>query len=148
MSVFKCLITISLVWILLFLTNCLLISVWVHLKSTNTFTLSSFLFFVFMSACTFNSLLELLHWFGIIYLFWEFIWEISCTMPTWDLHQNPVLFCLHCQILLEPFVSSLITFLCNPWLCALSCYIWNIFLFCVLSSSIGIHLPCVYICCN
>ena len=47
---------ISLVWILLSLTNYSLILVCMYLKFTSAFTLSFLLFFVFMSACTFNSL--------------------------------------------------------------------------------------------
>ena len=66
----------------------------------------------------FNSCFPLLfQQFGIIYLFWEFTWEISYTMPTWDHHQNSVSFlCLHCQISLELCISSLTAFLCNSWL--------------------------------
>ena len=61
---------IGLVWILLYLTNCSSIPVCVYLESTSVFTLIFLLFFVFMSACTFNSLFPLLFWwFGIIYLF-------------------------------------------------------------------------------
>ena len=104
---------IGFVWILLSFTNCLLISVYVYLESTNILTLK-FLSFFFIFACIFNSLSELLHYFGIIYFIGEFT-LISCTVPTWDLLQNPSSFCLllDCLILLKPFVSSSIVFLCN-----------------------------------
>ena len=105
------------IWILLFLTSCLSISVCVHQESTNVLTLSFFLFFVFTSAYTFNSLFSLLLWqFGIIYLLWEFTWEISCTMLTRDRYQNPSLsYHFHCLILLGSFYSSLSASLCSPW---------------------------------
>ena len=64
---------IGFVYILLFLTNCLSISVYVHLESTSTFTFKFLSFFVFTSACMFNShFFSLLQQFRIIYLFWEF----------------------------------------------------------------------------
>ena len=113
---------IGFIWILLSLTSCSLIPVCVHPESTNALTLSFFLFFVFMSACTFNSLFPLLlQQFGIMYLFWKFTWEISCTMPTRDLHQNPALLsCLsHHLIPSESFVSSLTVFPYSPLQCTL-----------------------------
>ena len=102
---------------------------YVHLESTNTLTLSFFPFFVFTSVCTFNSFFSLLLWrFGIIYLLWEFTWEISCTMSTQDCCQNPFLSCyLHYLIFLGPSYSSLSTFLCSLWWCVLPCHIWNTF---------------------
>ena len=51
---------ISFVWILLSLTSCLLIPMYVHQESTNALTLNFFPFFIFTSACTFNSLFSLL----------------------------------------------------------------------------------------
>jgi len=46
----------------------------VYLESTSAFTLIFLLFFVFTSTCMFNSLFpSLFWWFGMIYLFWEFI---------------------------------------------------------------------------
>ena len=51
---------ISFVGILLSLTNYSSIPVCMHPESTNALTLSFFLFFVFMFACTFNSLFPLL----------------------------------------------------------------------------------------
>ena len=75
--------SIDFVWIFSSLTSCLLIPVWVHLESTNALTFSFLPFFVLTFACTFNSLFPLLAWrFRITYLFWEFTWEISYTMPT------------------------------------------------------------------
>ena len=74
---------IGLVWILLSLTNYSSIPMCVHPESTSTFILIFLLFFVFISACIFNFLFPLLFWqFGIIYLFWEFIWAISHTVLT------------------------------------------------------------------
>ena len=120
---------IEFVWILLSLTNCLLISVCVHLESTRALTFNFFPFFVFISAYMFNSCFLLLFWwFRIIYLFWDFTWEISCTMPTWDLHQNPSHSShLHCLILPGPVVFSLTVFSCSPLQYVLSFCIWNIF---------------------
>ena len=141
---------IGLVWILLSLTNYSLIPVYVHPESTSAFTLSFLLFFIFMSACTFNFLFPLLFWwFGIIYLFWEFTWEISCTVPTWDCHQNPTSSChLCCLILPESFISLSSVFSYSPWLCVLPCHIWNISLFLILSFLTGIPLLCVHTCCS
>ena len=80
--------------IFLFLTNCLLIPMCVHPESTSALTSSFFPFFVLIFACTFNFRFPLLlRRFGITYLFWEFTWEISCTMPTRDCCQNPPLSC-------------------------------------------------------
>ena len=117
---------IFLVWILFLLTNCSLIPVWVHLESTNALTFRFLLFLVLTFACMFNSLFPLLaRRFRIIYLFWEFTWEISCTVSTRDLCQNssPLPCCLHHPIPLEPFSSSLSAFLCNLWQCAPFCCI-------------------------
>ena len=50
-----------------FLTSCLLILVWVHLESTNACNYNSFLFFVLILVCMFNSLALLFLWFGITY---------------------------------------------------------------------------------
>ena len=95
---------IGFVGILLSLTNCSSIPVCVHPESTSAFTFSFFLFLVLTFACTFNSFFpSLVQQFGIMYLFWEFTWEISCTVPTRDLHQNPTL-CLYHLILLGPFL--------------------------------------------
>ena len=105
---------IGFVWILLSLTSCSSIPVCVHPESTSAFTFNFLLFFVLTFAYTFNSFFSLLvQQFGITYLlFWEFTWEISYTMPTWDLHQNPVYSCcLHHPLLLAPFVSSSTVFL-------------------------------------
>ena len=118
--------SIDFVWILLSLTNCLSIPIWVHLESTSAFTFRFLPFFVLTSACTFNSLFpSLVQWFGITYLFWEFTWEISHTMPTRDLHQNPALLscCFHHLIPLEPFSSSLSVSLYSLWQCTSSCHI-------------------------
>ena len=110
---------IGFVWILLSLTNYLLISMCVQPESTSAFTLRFFSFFVFTFACTFNSLSMLLCWFGITYFFREVIGKVSCIVPTWDHLQNPTSccysfhHCLHCLILLVLCVSSLITFFCN-----------------------------------
>ena len=93
----------------------------------------------------FNSLFPLLlWWFGIIYLLWEFTWEISCTVPTWDHCQNPPSFYLYLLILLGLFYSSLSASLCSPWRCVLSCHIWNISWFLVLSSLLSIPLPYIH----
>ena len=105
---------ISFIWILLSFTNCSSILICVHLESTNILILRFLLFFVFTFAHIFNSLSALLHQFGIIYFFWEFTWEISHTMPTWDLLQNSISFSLLCHlyvILLESSVFLLIAFL-------------------------------------
>ena len=119
--------SIDLVGILLSLTNYSLITVCVQPESTSTLTFSSLPFFILMFACTFNSFFpSLARRFGIIYLlFWEFTWEISCTMSTRDLCQNPILpSCrLRCLILLGPFSSSLSASLYNLWQCAPSCCI-------------------------
>ena len=106
---------IGFICILLSLTNCLSIPIYVHLESTSTFTFKFLLFFIFTFACMFNFCFpSLFQWFGIIYLFWEFIWEISCTVLTQDHCQNPAPFLnlLH-LILLELCISSLTAFLCN-----------------------------------
>ena len=113
--------SIDFIWILLSLTNCLSIPVWVHPESTNAFTFRLLPFFVLIFACTFNFCFPLLLWrFGITYLFWEFAWEISYTVPTWDLCQNSTLLscCLHYLILLGPFTSLLSVSLYSPWQCA------------------------------
>ena len=118
--------SIAFVWILLSLTNCSSIPVWVHPESTSTFTFRFLLFFVLTSAYTFNSLFpSLVRRFGITYLFWKFTWEISCTVPTWDLHQNPALLsCCLCHLIpLGSFSSSLSVFLYRLWQCTLSCRI-------------------------
>ena len=117
---------ISFIWILFFLTSCLLIPVCVHPESTSAFTFNFLLFFVLTFTCTFSSFFpSLLQWFRIIYSFWDFIWEISYTVPTWDLHQNPALLSCHlCHlILLEPFSSLLSAFLCSIWQYVLPCHI-------------------------
>jgi len=76
---------ISLVYICFSLTNCLLILIYMYPESTSALTLRFLLFFVFTFVCMFNSLSILLCWFGITYLFWEFIGKISCTVPTQNL---------------------------------------------------------------
>ena len=90
-----------------------------YLESTSTLILRFLLFFIFILAHIFNSFLALLHWLGIIYLFWEFTEEISYTMPTRDLLQNSTSYyplChLHYLILLESFISSLTVFLYSSW---------------------------------
>ena len=119
---------IDFVYILLSLTNYSSIPVCVHPESTNALTLSFFLFLVFTSACMFNSCFTLLfQWFGIIYLFWEFIWEISCTVPTRDHCQNSVL-SSHLLYLILPrlVISSSTVFLYSHSLYTLLCWIWNI----------------------
>ena len=113
------------VCILLFLTSCSSSPVCVYLESTSAFTFKFLLFFVFTFACTFNFHFPLLFWwFRIIYLFCEFIWEISYTMSTQDHCQNPAPF-LHLYLLisLELCISLLTVFLCNPWLYVLLCCI-------------------------
>ena len=142
---------IGLVWILLFLTNCSSIPMCVHLESTSALILRFLLFFVFIFAHTFSSFSVLLCQIRIIYLLWEFTGEISCTMPTQDLLQNPVsclLYHPHSLILLEYFIYALTVSLYSPWLYILSCRTWNIFLFLFLSSLIGISLPYIYTCWN
>ena len=102
----------------------------------NALTLRFFPFFVLTFAYMFNSFLVLLHQFEVIYFFWEFT-EISHTVSTWDLHQNPssgyFLYYFHCLILLEPFVSLLTVSLYSPLQCVLLCHIWNTF--CVMISN-------------
>ena len=142
---------ISFVWILLSLTNCSSIPVCVYPESTSAFTFSFFPFLVLTFAYIFNSFFpSLVWWFGIMYLFWIFTWEIFCTMPTRDLHQNLVLLscCLHRLILLGPFSSSLSTSLYNLWQYAPSCCIWNMFVFLVLSFLLSILLPYIRTCCS
>ena len=86
--------SIGFVGIFLSLTNYSSIPVCVHPESTSALTSSFFLFFILMFACMFNSRFPLLlRQFGIMYLFWEFTWKISCTVPTRDLCQNPPLSC-------------------------------------------------------
>ena len=117
---------IGFVWILLSLTNCLSILVYVYLESTRALTFSFFLFFVFTFACMFNFHFPLLLLqFGIIYLFWDFTWEIFCTVPTRDLCQNSTLLSCHLRhlILPGPFSSSLFAFLCSLWQYVLPCHI-------------------------
>ena len=122
---------IGFVWILLSLTSCSLISVYVHLESTSTLTFRFLLFFVFTFAHMFNFLSTLLYQFRITYLFWEFMREISCTMPTQDLLQNPVSFFshhyLHYPILFESFISLLTVFLYSLWQYISLYHIWSIF---------------------
>ena len=142
---------IGLVWILLSLTNCLLIPMCVHPESTNVLTLRFFLFFVLTFACTFNSFSALLCQLEIIYLSWEFT-EISHTVPTQDLHQNPssgyFLYFLHHLIFLEPFVSLLTAFFYSPLQCVLLCHTWNIFWFLFLSFCSNIFGPYSCTCCS
>ena len=117
---------IDFICILLFLTNCSSIPVCVHLESTSAFTFKLLPFFVFTFACTFNSCFpSLLQQFRIMYLFWEFTWKISCTVPTQDYYQNPAISScyLHHLIPLESFVSSLTAFLYSLWQCILLCHI-------------------------
>ena len=59
--------SIGSVLILSSLTNYSLISVWVHPESTSVYSYSSFLFFVLMLVCTFNSLSLLFLQFGMTY---------------------------------------------------------------------------------
>ena len=131
--------------------NCSSIPVCVYLESTSALTLRFLPFFVFTFACMFSSFLVLLYQIEIIYLLWEFTGEISCTVPTWDFLQNPVsclLCCPHPLILLESFVFALTASFCSSWLYVLPCCTWNISLSLILSSLIGILLPCVHTCCN
>ena len=142
---------IGLVWILLSLTNYSSILVCVHPESTNTLTFNFLPFFILMSACMFNSFFSLLvRQFRIIYLlFWEFTWEISCTVPTRDLCQNSVPY--PCLLYLNPpalFISSLSVCLCNLWQYAPSCCIWSIFVFLIPSFLIDNPLLCVHTCCS
>ena len=141
---------IGFVWILLSLTNYLLVPICVHSETTSALTLRFFLFFVLMFAHMFNFFSALLHQLGIIYLFWEFT-QISCTMSTQDLCQNPsglFLCCLlYCPIPPEPFVSSSTAFLYSPSLYVLLCHIWNISSFPSLSY-FNIPWPYGYTCCN
>ena len=115
------------VWILFSLTSCSSIPVWVHPESTNALTFRFLPFFVLTCACTLSSFFPSLVWrFGIMYLFWDFTWKISRTMPTRDLCQNPAP-CRSCLLRLIPLlvscVSSSSAFLCNPWRCVLSSHI-------------------------
>ena len=74
---------IGFICILLSLTNCSSITICMHPESTSTFTFKFLPFFVFTSTRIFNShFLLLLQQFRIIYLLWEFTWEISYTVPT------------------------------------------------------------------
>ena len=74
---------IGFICILLSLTNCSSITICMHPEFTSTFTFKFLLFFVFTSTHTFNSHFPLLlQQFRIIYLLWEFTWEISYTIPT------------------------------------------------------------------
>ena len=144
---------ISLVCIYFSLTNCLLIPIYMHSEFTSALILRFFLFFVFTFACMFNSLSILLHQFGITYLFWEFTEEISCTIPTWDLLQNPIssflFYHLHYHsIPLESFISLLTISLYSSWQYVLLCCIWNIFMFPSLSSLSNILLLYVHTCCS
>ena len=72
-------------------TSCLLISIWVHSKSTNTLSCSFFLFdvFIFVYTLSFLSLLSL--FYRIKYWFFRELLctEVCCTMPTLNLWQNP-----------------------------------------------------------
>ena len=108
---------IGLIWILLSLTNCLSVPMCVYPESTNALTLRFFPFFVLTFVYIFNSFSALLCQLGIIYLSWEFT-EISCTVPTRDLYQNPsschFLCCLHHLIPPESFVSLLTASLYSP----------------------------------
>ena len=115
----------SFVCIFLSLTSCLSIPICIYPESTSAFTFKFLPFFIFTFAFTFNSCFPLLfQQFEIIYLFWEFTWEISYTMPTWDHRQNPAPFlCLYHLIPLKLCISSLTVFLCNPWLYVLLCCI-------------------------
>ena len=141
---------IGFVWILLSFTSYLSIPICVYPESTSTFTLSLLLFFVFTSACMFNSLyFSLFLQFGIIYFSWEFTWKISYTMPTWDHLQNSIpSLCPHYLTLLGLFFSSSTEFLYSLWQYVPLYHIWNIFLFCILSSLISISLSYIYIYCS
>ena len=140
---------IGLVCIHFSLINCLSIPICVHLESTSALTLRFLPFFIFMFAHTFNFLSILLCQFGITYLFWEFTGEISHTMPTWDLLQNPISLCclFHLLIPLEFLVSSLTVSLYSSWQCVFLCCIWNISLFLFLSP-FNILLPHSHTCYN
>ena len=141
---------IGFVGIFLSLTNCSSIPMCVHSESTNVLISSFFPFFVLIFACTFNSCFPLLfRQFEITYLFWEFTWEISCTVPTRDHCQNPPLSCcLHCLSLSWLFYSSLFASSCNPLQCVLLYCIWSIFSFFILFSFLSNSLPYARICCS
>ena len=130
--------------------NVLMLLPRVKLESTSALTFNFFLFFIFISACIFNSRFPLLfQQFRIMYLFWESIWEISYTMSIRDCCQNPAFSsCLYHLILPRVVIFSLTVFLCNPWQCVLFSCILNISWFCFLSSLISILLPYAHICCN
>ena len=143
---------IGFVWILLSLTSCSSILIYVHSESTSVLNLRFLPFFIFIFAHTFSSFSVLLCQLGIIYLFWDFIKEISHIVPTQDLLQNYVSYCSLCYscspIFFKSFDSSSTVFLYSPWLCALLCHTWNISLFLVLSFLISISLLYVCTCCS
>ena len=113
---------IDLVCILLSLTSCLLIPVWVHLESTSDSICSSLLFFILRFAYILSSFSLLLLWWGIIYWFYFLDILVLCTIFTWDLLQNPsaclLLWYLY-PYLLEHFASSFSALFYNPWQYAL-----------------------------
>ena len=61
------------------LTNCSSILVWVHSESTSAYSYNSFLFFILILVCMFNSLSLLFLWFRITYQFWDLLYrEVHC----------------------------------------------------------------------
>ena len=140
--------SIGSVLILSSLTNCSLIPVWVHPESTSACSCDSFLFFVLMLVCMFNSLSLLFLWFGIIYQFWDLLCtKVCCIVPTPNLQQNPLIFHL-LSLLLDFSYSSLVVWICNPWLGVLLCHICNTSSILFLSWTFCILWQCVCIHCN
>ena len=118
-----------------------------HPKSTSVLILRYLPFFVFTFAHMFDSFSELFCWWGIIYLLGDFT-EISYTMPTQDLLQNPSVYlhCLHYLILLGYSISLSAVFLYNLSQYAPLFCIWSIFSCLSLSSSN--FLLYVHTCCS
>ena len=118
-------------------TSCLLIIVCMYPESTSVcshnFFLFSVLIFVYMLSSLSLSFLQ----FGITYQFWALDSKVFCTMPTWDLLQNPsVCHLSHYISLLEYCSSSSSILIYSLQQCILSCHIYStcIFFFLQLSA--------------
>jgi len=110
------------------LTSFLSILVYMHLKSTNSYSHNSFLFCILIFACMFSSFFLLFLWFGIIYWFWVLDTEVLYTVSIQDLLQNPPICHLSCHLsLLEYCDSSSSTLIYSLWQYILLCHIYSIF---------------------
>ena len=90
-----------------FLTNCLLISMYMYLEFTSACNHNSFSVCVFTFACMFKSFSLLFCQCKITYQLWALVIWVLCTMPTQDHFQNPALCCLFQCLILPKYYNSL-----------------------------------------